>query len=84
MAGPGSQGGEGTAWRAFVHMQTRQRQWGTHWWGGPVSPAGGMVWDLWGTGWGSFMLCISASLSVGVVVGCPGSPLRWREGAKLQ
>ena len=33
MSGPGSQGGEGTAWLAFVHTQTRQRQWGTHWWG---------------------------------------------------
>ena len=53
--------------------------------GGPVSPAGGMDWDLQGAGWGSFMLCISASLSIGVVVGCPGSPLRWRaEGAQVE
>lgn len=27
--------------------------------GGPVSPAGGMGWDLQGAGWGPFMLCLS-------------------------
>lgn len=76
MSGPGSQGGEGTAWLAFVHTQTGRGSGGTHWWEDQSALQEEWGWDLWGAGWGSFMLCISASLSVGVVVGYPGSPLR--------
>ena len=35
--------------------------------------------------WVGALHALSASLSIGVVVGCPGSPLRWRaEGAKVE
>ena len=84
MAGPGSHGGEGThgcplcrpgrgsgehTGRGVGEQSARQEEWARTSGALGVGPS----------------CSVSASLSIGVVVGCPGSLLRWRaEGAKVE